>query len=602
MADETVEESVAETRGDEVADLDGERTEDSIADETEAPAEAGPSRGKLFAAAVGARAVAFGRAWMRAATRQGAALIAGLALCASFPPWGFWWAAFPALSVLGLVLWSPRTTLRGGLGYGLLFGLAFFIPLLPWTGQLVGAVPWLALSLLCALWVALFGLLAVAVRNLPGWPLWFAAAWSATEWGKASVPFGGFPWGRVAFGQGDSPMLGLARYGGAPLVSFAVALGAFAVTALGIEMYRWWRSPSVGPDGARPMPSVLLPGVCVCLVLFAMAISWQQVRHASHGATDGRTVTVAAVQGNVPRLGLDFNAQRRAVLDYHVKETVLLAQDVKAGKAPAPQFVVWPENSSDIDPIRNADAAEAINEAAQAIGVPILVGGVLRHPDSTPEQPKSINSIIVWDPNTGPGERHDKQIVQPFGEYLPWRSFFAHFSEYADRAGYFVPGDGNGVVTAGGVNIGVATCWEVLFDRALRQSTLNGAEILAVPSNNALFGSAMSEQQLAISKVRAVEHDREVIVVGTTGISAFVSPDGVDAGRTTFFEPAYIDMQVRLHNDLTPATQWGPWVEWALALIAGLAVLASAGLAILHNGGLKRPEPEVEPASPTKET
>lgn len=384
MADETVEESVAETRGDEVADLGGERTEDSIADEPEAPAETGPSRGKLFAAAVGARIVAFGRAWMRTATRQGAALIAGLALCASFPPWGFWWAAFPALSVLGLVLWSPRTTLRGGLGYGLLFGLAFFIPLLPWTGQLVGAVPWLALSLLCALWVALFGLLAVAVRNLPGWPLWFAAAWSATEWGKASIPFGGFPWGRVAFGQGDSPMLGLARYGGAPLVSFAVALGAFAVTALGIEMYRWWRSPSVGPDGARPMPSVLLPGVCVCLVLFAMAISWQQVRHASHGATDGRTVTVAAVQGNVPRLGLDFNAQRRAVLDYHVKETVLLAQDVKAGKAPAPQFVVWPENSSDIDPIRNADAAEAINEAAQAIGVPILVGGVLRHPDSTP--------------------------------------------------------------------------------------------------------------------------------------------------------------------------------------------------------------------------
>lgn len=169
-------------------------------------------------------------------------------------------------------------------------------------------------------------------------------------------------------------MLSLARYGGAPLVSFAVALGAFAVTALGIEMYRWWRSPSVGPDGARPMPSVLLPGTCVCLVLIAMAVSWQQVRHASHGATDGRTVTVAAVQGNVPRLGLDFNAQRRAVLDYHVKETLLLAQDVKAGKAPAPQFVVWPENSSDIDPIRNADAAEAINEAAQAIGVPILVG------------------------------------------------------------------------------------------------------------------------------------------------------------------------------------------------------------------------------------
>lgn len=604
MAEETVE-SVDEVVGEDVPGRHAEvdvPVDEPIDEEPPAPGETGPSRGAAFAGAVRARGIAFGQAWLRAATRQGAALIGGLVLCASFPPWGFWWAAFPALSILGWVFWSPKTRLRGGLGYGLLFGLAFFIPLLPWTGQLVGAVPWLALSLLCATWVALFGVLAVAVRNLPGWPLWFAAAWSAAEWGKASVPFGGFPWGRIAFGQGDGPMLSLARYGGAPLVSFTVALGAFAVTALGIEMYRWWRSPALGPDGARPVPSVLLPGACVCLVLIAMAVSWQQVRHASHGATDGRTVTVAAVQGNVPRLGLDFNAQRRAVLDYHVKETLLLAQDVKAGKAPAPQFVVWPENSSDIDPIRNADAAEAITEAAQAIGVPILVGGVLRHPDSTPEQPKSINSIIVWDPDTGPGERHDKQIVQPFGEYLPWRSFFAHFSEYADRAGYFVPGEGNGVVTAGGVKIGVATCWEVLFDRALRQSTLNGAEILTVPSNNALFGTAMSEQQLAISKVRAVEHDREVIVVGTTGISAFISPDGVDAGRTKFFEPAYIDMQVRLHNDLTPATQWGPWIEWALALIAGLAVLASAGLAILHNGGLKRPEREVEPASPIKET
>ncbi|MUM18800.1 apolipoprotein N-acyltransferase [Mycobacterium sp. CBMA271] len=594
MADEALDEDVTELEA------------PNDVEDDEVPGEAEPSRGAVIAAALRARVAAFGRAWLRAAPRQVGVIGGGLALCVSFPPWGFWWAAFPALSILGLVLWSRRTALRGGLGYGLLFGLAFYIPLLPWTGELVGVFPWLALSLLCAISVAFFGVLAVAVRNLPGWPLWFAAAWSAAEWGKASIPFGGFPWGRIAYSQGDGPMLGLARYGGAPLVSFAVALGAFAVTALGIELYRWWRSPAAGPDGARPVPSVLLPGVCVCLVLFAMAVSWQQVRHASHGATNGRTVTVAAVQGNVPRLGLDFNAQRRAVLDYHVKETLLLAQDVKAGRAPAPQFVVWPENSSDIDPIRNADAAEAITEAAKTIGAPILVGGVLRHPDSTPEQPKSINSVIVWDPETGPGERHDKQIVQPFGEYLPWRSFFAHFSEYADRAGYFVPGDGNGVVTAGGVKIGVATCWEVLFDRALRQSTLNGAEILAVPSNNALFGTAMSEQQLAISKVRAVEHDREVIVVGTTGISAFIAPDGVDAGRTKFFEPAYIDMQVRLHNDVTPATQWGPWIEWALALIAGLAVLASAGLAILHNGGLKRrknvPDDEAELASPSKET
>ncbi|MGL5441658.1 MAG: apolipoprotein N-acyltransferase, partial [[Mycobacterium] stephanolepidis] len=231
MADETVDESVAEIVDEDVTDLTdlAEAADVPVDEESEATGETGPARGAAFVAAVRARGIAFGRAWLRAADRQGAAVIGGLMLCASFPPWGFWWAAFPALSILGLVLWSSRTGLRGGLGYGLLFGLAFYVPLLPWTGQLVGAVPWLALSLLCATWVALFGVLAVAVRRLPGWPLWFAAAWSATEWGKASVPFGGFPWGRVAFGQGDGPMLSLARYGGAPLVSFTVALGAFAV-------------------------------------------------------------------------------------------------------------------------------------------------------------------------------------------------------------------------------------------------------------------------------------------------------------------------------------------------------------------------------------
>ena len=126
-----------------------------------------------------------------------------------------------------------------------------------------------------------------------------------------------------------------------------------------------------------------------------------------------------------------------------------LADDVRAGRAPQPLFVIWPENSSDIDPLANQDAADQISVAAQAIKAPILVGGVLAAPGYTRDNPVSTNSVIVWDPETGPGDRHDKQIVQPFGEYLPWRSFFKHLSPYADRAGYFVPGSGTGVVHAG---------------------------------------------------------------------------------------------------------------------------------------------------------
>ena len=186
---------------------------------------------------------------------------------------------------------------------------------------------------------------------------------------------------------------------------------------------------------------------------------------------------MAAVQGNVPRLGLEFNAQRRAVLDNHVRETIRLADDVRAGRAPQPMFVIWPENSSDIDPLANPDAKAEISAAAAAIGAPILVGGVVAAARLHPDNPISNNSVIVWNPQTGPADRHDKQIVQPFGEYLPWRSFFRHLSSYADRAGYFVPGSGNGVVHAAGVPVGVATCWEVIFDRAARESVRSGAQI-----------------------------------------------------------------------------------------------------------------------------
>lgn len=513
-----------------------------------------------------------------------AATTAGVAMCISFPPIGWWWSAVLSFAMLSWVLVHPRTTVAGGFGYGMLFGLAFYIPLLPWISGLVGPVPWLALAALQALFCAVFGMFAVVVRTLPGWPLWLALVWALQEWLKSNVPFGGFPWGVVGFGQTRGPFLPLVALGGVPLLSFGIALLGMSLCALGIEIVRWWQhsGPHKTPD-APSLAALLVPGLCITAVLLTTAVAAPQVRRA--GAGNEPTVTVAAIQGNVPRLGLEFNAQRRAVLDNHVRETVQLAEEVRAGRAPQPQFVVWPENSSDIDPMTNTDAAQQIAVAVQAIGAPILVGTVLARPDWTPENPAASNTVVVWDPVTGPGERHDKQIVQPFGEYLPWRSFFKHLSSYADRAGYFVPGTGTGVVHAAGVPVGVATCWEVIFDRALRESVRNGAQVLTVPTNNATFDQNMSEQQLAFARARAVEHDRYVVVAGTTGISAVIAPDGSEIARTQFFTPAYLDVPVRLKTSETPATRWGPLVQWVL-VGAAVSVIAAG---ILHNGWFIRP-------------
>lgn len=483
------------------------------------------------------------------------AVVAGLVLFAGFPPRPLWFLAPVGIAIAVGVLADGRS-LRGGFGYGVLIGLGFFVPLLPWIGVYVGPMPWLALAAVCALYVGLFGLLVRVVVRLPLAPLWIAAVWSLTEWFRSSFPFGGFPWGRLAFGQSDGIFLPLASLGGAPLVSFAVALCGAGLAYLVRAILVWQRkaiavavlATVVGPTvGLAVLPT--LPGM----------------------DSGDRTITIAAIQGSVPRLGLDFNAQRRAVLDNHVRRTEELARDVEAGKSARPDVVIWPENSSDIDPLRNRDAYDEITQASEAIGAPILVGAVLVNGDRT-----TTNSVIVWNGADGPGERHDKKIIQPFGEYLPWRSFFRLFSSYADRAGYFVAGHGNGVVTAADVPIGVATCYEVAFDRAFEESVRNGAQLLAVPTNNATFGDTeMTYQQLAMSRVRAVEHGRALAVAATSGVSAIIAPDGAVVSQSDLFVPEALLAEVPLRTGTTLATRLGSLPEIALGAVAAGSVLVA---------------------------
>ncbi|WP_255221986.1 apolipoprotein N-acyltransferase [Nocardia otitidiscaviarum] len=511
------------------------------------------------------------------------AVVAGLLLFASFPPRTLWFLAPVGIAVLTLVVRDSGRA-RAGFGYGMLAGLGFFLPLLPWTGIYVGPVPWLALSAVCAVYVGLFGVVARWVGRLPGWPLWVAAGWSLTEWLRSSFPFGGFPWGRLAFGQGDGWYLPYAMLGGAPLVSFLVALTGTGLAALAVTVRRWRagaEAPANTPRRSRwgawgPTSWNLI--ISATMLVAIIPLTGVILRTALPGPEDGnRPITVAAIQGSVPRLGLDFNAQRRAVLDNHVRRTEELAREVAAGRVPRPDVVIWPENSSDIDPLRNGDAAALITRASESIGAPILVGAVLVNSDRT-----TTNSVMVWDGANGPVDRHDKKIIQPFGEYLPYREFFRHFSEYADRAGYFVPGAGDGVVdvptaAAGSVPIGVATCYEVAFDRAFEQSLRAGAEILTVPTNNATFGkSEMTYQQLAMSRVRAVEHGRALVVSATTGVSAMIGADGRIQQQTAQFVPAALVAELSLRTETTLATRIGPAPEYVLCILAAAALVAAA--------------------------
>ncbi|MEU8540387.1 apolipoprotein N-acyltransferase [Streptomyces sp. NPDC048717] len=505
-----------------------------------------------------------GRALARRLVRPAAAVLSGLLLYLSFPPRPLWWLAVPAFALLGWTLRGRR--LRAGFGLGYLAGLGFLMPLLVWTGAVVGLFPWVALTGVEALFMAAAGLGITAVSRLPGWPVFAAGLWIAGEAARARVPFGGFPWGKVAFGQADGIFLPLAAVGGTPVLGFAVALCGFGLYEVVRQVLARRAAAGVREAAATPGRGRLLAAALAVLVPVTGALAARPL--VSDAAEDG-TATVAAVQGNVPRLGLDFNAQRRAVLDNHVKRTEELAARVKAGREPQPDFVLWPENSSDIDPYANDDAYQEISDAVRAVNAPTVVGSVL-----VPPTGKLRNTLIQWEPNRGPVAEYDKRHVQPFGEYIPMRSFVRIFNKEVDRVNRdFGPGDKVGVFDLAGTKVGLATCYEAAFDWAVRDTVTHGAQMITVPSNNATFGrSEMTYQQLAMSRVRAVEHSRSVVVPVTSGVSAVIRPDGKIVARTALFTPDVLVEKVPLRSSQTPATRLGILPE------ALLVALGAAGL------------------------
>ncbi|SDH05519.1 apolipoprotein N-acyltransferase [Klenkia brasiliensis] len=511
--------------------------------------------------------------------RRGAGLLArtllaaagGVAMYFAFPGWDL--AALAVLGPASLSLATRGVRFRTGLWLGLVQGLCFFLPLLSWTGIYVGSFPWYALSVAESLYVAVLGGALAVTARLRGWWLWAAALWVGQEALRGRWPLGGFPWGRLGFSQAEGPFTALAAYGGVPLVSFGVALTGTLLAAAVLASARAWRDSD---DAARRAGSLRAAAVLVVGTL-AVPVVGTVARWPLAGGSlteGGPTRTVAVVQGNVPRAGLDFNEQRRAVLDNHVRETQDLAAQVARGEVAQPDLVIWPENSSDIDPYLNDDAAAAIDRAARAIGAPILVGAVVSGPGRF-----LSNTAIVWDPETGPGETYVKRHPVPLAEYVPARSFFRFFSDKVDlvRAD-FRAGSDVGTLDMAGTTVGDVICFEVAYDGLVHDTVVGGATMLVVQTNNATFGfSDESPQQLAMGRLRAVEAGRSVVMASTSGISAIIAPDGSLVRSSGLFTPATFVEDIAQRDGTTLATRLGAWPEAALTALGLGATLLVVG-------------------------
>ncbi|WP_427385470.1 apolipoprotein N-acyltransferase [Janibacter sp. G56] len=482
------------------------------------------------------------------------AVTGGLALWLSFPDHDLGLLAPVGVALISAALLGASA--RAGFGLGLLAGLACFIPTLSWSGIYVGRLPWFALGTLEALYVGAMGLVIAWVQRpllrrakvataLAVGPL----AWVVQELARGTTPFGGFPWARLAFSQADTPLAPLAAWGGAPLITFAVAVVGAGLH--GLAVHRGWRQRFVA---AAVVGATVVLGLLVPL------------------PTDGERVDVTLVQGNVPKSGLDFNAERRAVLDNHVRGTI-----EAAGRAQdAPDLVVWPENASDIDPLRNPDAEAQIGRALDAADAPLLIGAILAEP-----APMVSNASLLYRPGASldAPERYVKQHPVPFAEYIPWRRFVRLFSDKVDLVRYgMAAGDEPVAFRLGGEGeepwFAIPTiCFEVAYDDLMRESaTLPGSErnLLVVQTNNATFGfTAESTQQFAISRIRAIEHGRSVAHVSTVGVSGFIAPDGSVEERSDLFTATQMTASPVVRSALTISDRIGQLPE----ALAGLALI-----------------------------
>lgn len=502
------------------------------------------------------------RSLLRRAWPAGAALSSGVLLTAAFPSVGWWPAAPLAVAVITIAIWQPSSPrpLRRGAILGFLAGAAFFGVLLFWL-HVIGPDAWLVLAFVEALYFAPLGAAIAAVARLPGAPVWAACLWVADEAVRDRLPLGGFTWGRLAFSQSASPFTRYVALGGAPLLTFVIALtGTLLATVV------------VGAGMPRVRAATLRLAAAAGVIGLAAIGPVIPLPH-----TNGRAVTAAIVQGNVPRLGLNFLGQRATVLHNHVDAMRKLAALVRMGRLPRPDVVILPENSSDLDPYRDPAAYTLINSAVRDIGVPTLVGAM----HYTSDRRHLENRGIVWSPKTGPGAFYIKRHPVPLGEYVPLRSVLTKFIKRFHLVPYDqVAGHRPGVLRLGPVTIGDVICFEVSYDEIVREAVTHGGDAIVVQTNNADFGrTGQPAQQLAISRLRAVEHDRPVLVAATSGISAIISADGSVLAQSRQFTQAILVRHIRGSAALTLADRLGELPEWVLGVTGTCAAAAGIWLA-----------------------
>jgi len=505
-----------------------------------------------------------------------ASLAGGVLLSLAFPALSWWPMAFPAvvLALVGLIgrrVWSSLLV-------GFAFGGAFFFVNLLFTARYLGPVPWVALSMLEALITAAGAIpITLAYRWMPRvlpsvaarltlLPLLLAALWTLREQIVGSWPYGGFPWGRIGISQVNSPLADLASWVGVSGLTFLMVL----LCAAAIEYVRIARFRA---------PLTALPSVVVALLLLLVP---------QFPTTEAGTLRVGAVQGNGPA-GYFDERTANAVLEAQLEATAPLFGEQM-------DVLLWPEGGVDSDPTANPATASVLDDLSERVDAPLIVAAV------TERDEEYFNSSLLWVAGEGAVQTYDKRHPVPFGEYVPDRPFFEPFAP--DLIGLiqreYTPGVAAPFFDLDGIGVGLAICFDVIYDDVIWDGARDGAQIYMFQTNNADFrGTDENLQQLAFARMRAIETGRSAVNLSTVGTSQVIAADGTTIDGLPADVAGHMLTDVPLRTGLTPAVVAGDAVKivigWGslVALITlGAVLLWRSRTSAAPGGNAKMPAPE----------
>jgi apolipoprotein N-acyltransferase len=497
----------------------------------------------------------------------------GFLVALSLPPWGFWPLAFVGVAVFEIAL-GPAPTRAARWWRGFLFGLAWMSVGMGWMSELT----WPGYIVAFLLFAALHGIAELCAPNGRWRVIGRPAAHTLVEALRFSFPFGGVPLASLAISQAAGPLLGIARVGGAILLTWVVfqvgfALGAIVETAPRRET-NW---PAFG-------------GIAGAVVVLFLSLV------APRGHATGQTLDVAAVQGGGKQGTSALDVPSVEVTDAHLAATRTIQPD------PSLDLVLWPENVVDTDNFAASEQYRAIVAEAARLGVPIAVGVT----EDVPDRPGRItNYEVVVTPTGALTSRYDKVRRVPFGEYVPLRGFLKALGAPVEQVHTnAIAGNGPAYIDLpSGERLAVVISWEVFFGGRARDGVEHGGQLLLNPTNGASYtGTILQTQQVASSRLRAVESGRWLVQAAPTGFSEFVTSDGEVIDRTGVSERKVIRHVVELRSGRTWYVSTGDalWIVLpALTLIASIVLTAmdrSRDQAVVRTRLDPEPERQPQPA------